>query len=509
MLQCKSSEGSADAFVRDVKAAPDPQCVMFFNWQLQDLVRFLTNDKVFGIFTADTTYNLGEFYVTPTTYKHLMLVDVTTQKHPTMAGPILVHQRKNFSSFNYFANTLVCFNKQLQHIKVFGTDGDQALIEAFSHNFSEAKQLRCFIHLKQNIAGKLKDTGMPPSVCQDFLSDIFGKKSSAVIEEGLVDSSSVSEFDARLQNCKEVWLNREKLHGRSSQASFFDQFCLNYADIFRHTTLKFLRRDVGLGDPPDIFTTNASESLNAALKKKVNYKETEWPQFNEAVKELILAQRDEVIRALSGRGKYRLVKEYTSFLVTPQNWIKMTPDQRKALVQKFDGTKVKSAMFSVLSSESDYPGCSNSQQKGGSKFESAPRRMSVSVENCNISTLPQATLTAMWNKAEEYLRSSNGILPAPGSDKKSKMVASRHRTAPHFVTVSSCGQYRCDKNCIQWCSSKICSHTLVSAEVNGELQAFLRWYLDSCEEPNITQLANFGLPAGRGRKGWDSKEKTK
>ena len=88
---------------------------MFFNWELQDLVRFLTNDKVCGIFTTDTTYNLGEFYVTSTTYKHL---DVTTQKHPTMAGPILVYQRKNFSSLNYVANTLVCFNKQLQHIKV-------------------------------------------------------------------------------------------------------------------------------------------------------------------------------------------------------------------------------------------------------------------------------------------------------------------------------------------------------------------------------------------------------
>ena len=194
---------------------------MFFNWELQDLVRFLTNDKVCGIFTTDTTYNLGEIYVTSTTYKHL---DVTTQKHPTMAGPILVYQRKNFSSLNYVANTLVCFNKQLQHIKVFGTDGDQALIETFSHYFSEAKQLRCFIHLKQNIASKLKDTGMPPSVCQDFLSDIFGKKSSAVIEEGLVDYSSVSEFDAHLQNCKEVWLNREKLHGHSSQASLLTTF---------------------------------------------------------------------------------------------------------------------------------------------------------------------------------------------------------------------------------------------------------------------------------------------
>jgi len=136
--------------------------------------------------------------------------------------------------------------------------------------------------------------------------------------------------------------NREKAYEclRQTSSSFFDQFSLHYADIFRHTTLKCLRGDV---DPPEIFTTNASESLNAALKKKVNYKETEWPQFNEAVKELISAQRDEVIRAISGRGKYRLVEEYSSFQVTPQNWIKMTTDQRKTIVQKFDNAKMKTA----------------------------------------------------------------------------------------------------------------------------------------------------------------------
>ena len=45
----------------------------------------------------------------------------------------------------------------------------------------------------------------------------------------------------------------------------FDQFSLNYAEIFHYTTRKYLRSDIGLGDPPDIFTTNANESLNAAL----------------------------------------------------------------------------------------------------------------------------------------------------------------------------------------------------------------------------------------------------
>lgn len=31
MLQCKLSEGSSDAFVRDVKAAPSPQSILFYN----------------------------------------------------------------------------------------------------------------------------------------------------------------------------------------------------------------------------------------------------------------------------------------------------------------------------------------------------------------------------------------------------------------------------------------------------------------------------------------------
>ena len=87
------------------------------------------------------------------------------------------------------------------------------------------------------------------------------------------------------------------------------------------------------------------------------------------------------------------------------------------------------------------------------------------------------------------------------------MVASHSGIAPHFVTVSSSGQYCCDKNCIQWCSSKICSRTLVSAEVNGELQAFCNGIWIVARNQTFTQLANFGLPAGRGRKGGIAKRK--
>ena len=104
MFQCKVCEGKADAFIQDVKATPEPQCVLFCDWQISDLERFVTDVRDFSIFAADTTYNLREFYVTSTTYQHLMLEDITTGRHPSFLGPVLVHQRKNFSAFNYFIN---------------------------------------------------------------------------------------------------------------------------------------------------------------------------------------------------------------------------------------------------------------------------------------------------------------------------------------------------------------------------------------------------------------------
>ena len=67
MLECKLTQGKDNAFVRDVKAAP-PQSILFFDWQLRDMERFLTDNRQFGVLTVDTTFNLGEFYMTILTH---------------------------------------------------------------------------------------------------------------------------------------------------------------------------------------------------------------------------------------------------------------------------------------------------------------------------------------------------------------------------------------------------------------------------------------------------------
>ena len=84
-------------------------------------------------------------------------------------------------------------------------------------------------------------------------------------------------------------------------------FCTYQAEVVKHHNACDVRESVGLGCPPSIFTTNGSESLNASIKQKMDYKQHEWPQFNKLIREFVMAQRDEVIRSLSGRGQYRLI----------------------------------------------------------------------------------------------------------------------------------------------------------------------------------------------------------
>lgn len=155
MLECKLAQGTSSIYVQDVKAAPHSMSVCCYEWQLQDMVRFLTSNYHFTVLSVDTTYKLGEFYVTPMAYHHLMVEDIKTKKHPVMLSPLLVHQKVDFTAFNYFVSTLIGFKKELRNVLAFGSDGDKALVEALSHNFPNAIQLHCFLHFQKNVEQKL------------------------------------------------------------------------------------------------------------------------------------------------------------------------------------------------------------------------------------------------------------------------------------------------------------------------------------------------------------------
>ena len=347
------------------------------------------------------------------------------------------------------------------------------------------------------------------SVIQEYLADIFGKTCGNTYQEGLVDSKDAEDFNDRLEACKETWRKRESLSPNSNHSSFFEYFSQYYAQVICHSMLKDVRTAAGLGYPPSKFSTNASESINAVMKRKVDYKETSWPEFNDSMKELVQQQRDEVLRSLSGRGQYRLCKRYEYLQVLPQQWVKMSPEQRKGIIKQFDSAALRSP-----SSSHNWDQASNSSScllppscSSGQSSDVSSRHPSVLCENSGIDVIPFVTLHSMWAKAEEYLNSKSDIVHAPGADQKARMLLSKSNITPHHVRCLPSGQYICDNNCLQWKSSQLCSHVLVVAELNGELDSFLMWYKSTNQQPNITALAMTGLPAGRGRKGGIAKRK--
>ena len=139
MTMCKEGESSKspDAFVRIVTGAPYPMMVLAFDWVLNDLVRFCASSSTtLSPLGIDPTFNLGSFDVTVTTYRHLLLTkqgNIST--HPVLFGPLFIHVKKDFEAYHFFASSLVSKQPQLAKLHCFGTDGEVALVKAFSAVF--------------------------------------------------------------------------------------------------------------------------------------------------------------------------------------------------------------------------------------------------------------------------------------------------------------------------------------------------------------------------------------
>ena len=126
-MQKAHTEDPASQFIQGIRTTPDPAIILAFDFQLDDLVRFCTSQSrgEFCVLTVDPTFLLGDFDVTLITYRHMLLETKRGKSHPIFLGPMLIHYRKTFGTYLFFASTLVGLSQQLQGIRAFGTDGEQ------------------------------------------------------------------------------------------------------------------------------------------------------------------------------------------------------------------------------------------------------------------------------------------------------------------------------------------------------------------------------------------------
>lgn len=504
MLQAQLED--REKYARDIKMHPEPAILLVNDRQLNDLSRFSCNPFQFCILTVDPTFCLGDFDVTPITYRHLLLESIRTGKPPVMIGPTLIHYKKSFQTYLFFASSLIGQKKDLVKIRAFGTDGEKALIDAFSHEFRFAVHLLCFIHVRKNIKEKLSACSISDTVQTEILGDIFGKKVGSTLLEGLVDSEDVVSFEDNAALLLEKWMRNE------DELVAIEEFCRwfvkNKVDVIRKSMLRSVREEAGLGSPPEPFYTNSSECVNSIIKMKVGYKRNELPQFVAKLRELCDEQEREVERAVIRRGKYRLRPQYKQLEVDEGKWFSMSQDQRLSHLKKFSATEVSSI---------DCPEAITFCGRIGSLTPPTPACIDDDFSSVLSDLLPVAShvglpisaVDAIGKKAIDILKTADGIVPAPGHGKDSRMVLSRSGKMPHLVSIKKNGGMACDKDCPQYQSAGICSHIVAAAMYNKKFDQFVASYTKVTRKPNLTKLVTGEMPKGRGRKGCKAPSKRK
>lgn len=300
--------------------------------QLLEVNKFCTNNKNFSVLGVDTTFNIGQYYVTITTYRNLMLENKDGIE-PVMIGPILLHQRKGFESYFTLSSSMLQASADLKNIKVFGTDGDENLSNAFQVCFTDAKHLLCDVHMIDNIKKKLNALDIKGQVANQYVNDIFGQSSAAMKIPGLVDCMTEEEFDNNVMKFKTEWIKR---HEKGEQ--FLNYFMEYKYHLIKHCMSAELQSMCGLGFPPKLYNQNGNECINNVVKsdKKAASSTTKLDPFDfvKIAEKTVKRQENEVKLALIGKGEYRLKEEYSHLCINEDLFFRKTACQRELVYKK-------------------------------------------------------------------------------------------------------------------------------------------------------------------------------
>ena len=541
ILESQNLDHDRYHFIREVRLAPEPCVVMAMDYQLADVDAFCTCPDHHCILGIDPTFDLGNFNVTVTTYKQLQLINKNGEP-PIFVGPLFLHYRKSFSCYHSFASCLLGLNKNLANIKVFGTDGETALIDAFKQQCNSASHLLCFTHCRENIKRKLRELRIPSNVASDYLMEIFGGQQGTTYIEGLADSISEADFDEKLSTLQKVWDERESPF--CSPPQFFTYFCNHKASLFRESMIRPVRTKAGLGNPPKRYHNNNPECINNVIKMKVDRKKrSSLDEFCSKMKSLVQDQQNQLIRAITRRGEYRLHSAFREFEMSPLEWFEMDESSRDKHIRRLSDVAKKrmKELSSMLNSDNaikpfldeeslvQSTSSKSSHDHTDTSFQTSVASSSASEYNSGYSasfavspsdksagknvldwslitqitsktSIPKGSLQGMWTKAESLLSDSSAITVAP-VDGKARMVKSNSQPLqPHLVRVLSEGKVVCDGNCQMWSTLKICAHCVAVAHIFSVDGQFASWISTNAKSTNLTKVTTKQVSQSVGKK---------
>lgn len=319
MLQAAAEEDEGEeVFIHSITSWPEPMCILGLKYQFHDIVRFCCNPEQSVPLQADTTFNLGKFYVTPTSYRNLHLESTRTGTAPLFLGPILVHMTRSYAAYAHLLAKLKEIEPDIDDMKGFMTDGEPGLLKAIKTFLRKTVSLRCQIHFRNIVKDELKKLEITGEKQSYFLNRVFGSISSGIHVEGLLDAKNEDEFDVLLLAYKREMDEKERELRKAEPK--FTSWIQSHADMMKSSMILESRLKAGL-TCHDTATTNDAESNNHVIKSAANNEELSTVDFISLAKSLAISQKQEVIRAVICKGEYRFKKEFQDLECSESQWL--------------------------------------------------------------------------------------------------------------------------------------------------------------------------------------------
>ena len=478
--KCKDSKGE---FVHGLQVGPSVRVALASKSQLEDVVKFCCNPEEFSIFGVDVTYEIGDFFVTTTSYKHLMVIDKETGCHLTFPGPFMIHTNESADDFHYFASTLKERNRDIENILFVGSDRQKAIENGISAQLPIAHFLACSKHVEDNITRKMALLNISGEAKSEILADIFGERRCST--KGLIDSESDEEFDAKLMSLKEQWDDAETRSSRCKTPEFYTYFLHHIASDMKAKMMLPVRRLAQLGD--DFYYNNGPESINSALKKEIDKQKREsspgrpskcsYVEFIEIAENFVGRYRRNVHRAVKGDGPYTLAPKFSHLEVTEEQWKRLTPEEKVSKISAVDKAGAKS--YGV--------------REAGDPKQASEASVCEDEKRClpdfHCSGLPQ-DLKVTWQNAETILK-TGGVTKVSGAEATFAVISLSNPSRPHIVNCVR--NPKCDCECYRL--KQICSHYIAVSSVQHTLEETLSDWI-----PNLSRLMQDSIPKRSGKK---------
>ena len=484
----KQASNKKTAFIRDVRVAPEPLCILATDRQLNDMRRFCSNPIEYRPFTVDPTFNIGKYNVTPITYQHLLLGNRRDGKHPSLIGPVLVHEKKTTETYSTFSGTLRTLEPELRDVMAFGTDDEQALIQGFRNNFDRSVHLLCELHLKKNIQKKLQDMGIVGEAKASIVADIFGKITGAVKESGLTEAQDEDKFQNMLHNLKEKW---SMLH--KNGAEFHKWFEDKKGKEFAMSVISPVRQRAGLGCPPERFTTNRSEHTNRMIQefmKKDSNRKKSVDEFSFCISlaKLVNTQNQEVELAVARSGEFKIREKFKFLEVSPDKWGSMQDGQRIKALEKVHTVTLEQSSAS-------------SADRISNILNSNEEPLTQELVRGGVDWIPRALLSTMVNQAITLTTTPSAITNQ--SSDTFVVASSSDPRKPHIVNIFPNGKTDCS-DCPGFKASSLCKHTIAVFSKLKRIDELIGWLARTKRGKrgiNFSKVITHGMPEGRGKKG--------